>query len=308
MKITQNSWDCLLVEDAEKDKITGIYSLVWVCANLSALLAPISSIIVSRLTLVPAIRILYINAFILMTVKIVVLYTFSRETGRGIIRLEETRGKSVFSIAAGYGGVFALILKSRATIFSLAIAVLVGIVGMINSTFWQVIVNKKLLVTEALLPVFSALRSVVAIAFLFLAAPLIKGLLKMPLLIGFACYFAGQAILILTPLDGALKYVMLCVSLIFDGFGSGSLMMLSTSLLAINVNPEERARVMAIPHMLIMAATSPFGWISGMLSGISRNPPFVLNLFLLAVAFCITLIFYRGHSEETGRAETAGLE
>ena len=308
MKITQNSWDCLLVEDAEKDKITGIYSLVWVCANLSALLAPISSIIVSRLTLVPAIRILYINAFILMTLKLILLYVFSRETGRGIIRLEETRGKSVFSIAAGYGGVFALILKSRATIFSLAIAVLVGVVGMINNTFWQVIVNKKLLVTEALLPFFSALRSVVAIAFLFLAAPLIKGLLKTPLLSGFAFYFAGQAILILTPLDGALKYVMLCVSLIFDGFGSGSLAMLSTSLLALHVNPEERARVMAILHMIIMAATSPFGWIGGMLSSLSRNLPFVLNLFLLAAGFGITLIYYMKHSDEAGRAEASGLE
>jgi len=308
MKITQNSWDCLLVEDAEKDKITGIYSLVWVCANLSALLAPISSIIVSRLTLVPAVRILYVNAFVLMTVKIVVLYTFSRETGRGIIRLEETRGKSVFSIAAGYGGVFALILKSRATIFSLAIAILVGIVAMLNTTFWQVIVNKKLLVPETLLPVFSALRSVVSIAFLFLAAPLIKGLLKMPLLTGFAFYFAGQAILILAPLDGALKYVMLCVSLVFDGFGSGSLMMLSTSLLALNVNPEERARVMAILHMIIMAATSPFGWIGGVLSSLSRNLPFALNLFLLAAGFGITLIFYRKDSGEAGRGEAAGLE
>jgi len=308
MKITQNSWDCLLVEDADKEKITGIYSLVWVCAHLSALLAPLSSILVSRLTLVPAIRILYINAFVLMSVKIVVLYTFSRETGRGIIRIEETRGKSVFSVAAGYGGVFRLILKSRATIFSLVIAVLVGVVGMINTTFWQVIVNKKLIVAEALLPVFSALRSVVAIAFLFLAAPLIKGLLKMPLLTGFACYFAGQAILILTPLDGALKYIMLCVSLIFDGFGSAAVMMLSTSLLALSVNPEERARVMAILHMIIMAATSPFGWIGGILSSLSRNLPFALNLFLLAVGFGITLIFYRKDPNEAGRVEGAGLE
>jgi len=308
MKITQNSWDCLLVEDAEKDKITGIYSLVVVCAHLSALLAPISSILVSRLTLVPAIRILYINAFVLMTVKIVVLYAFSRETGRGIIRLEETRGKSVFFIAAGYGGVLRIILKSRATIFALVIAVLYGIVAMVNTTFWQVIVNKKLLVPETLLPVFAALRSVVAIVFLFLAAPLIKGLLKMPLLTGFTCYFIGQVILILAPVEGPLKYVMLCISLLFDGFGTGSLMMLSTSLLAINVNPEERARVMAILHMLIMAATSPFGWIGGILSNLSRNLPFVLNLFLLVVGFCITLIFYRKDPNEAGLGKAAGLE
>ena len=58
MKVPTNSWDCLMVEDAEKSQITRIYSLVIVCGHLSALFAPISSILVSRLTLLPAVRIL----------------------------------------------------------------------------------------------------------------------------------------------------------------------------------------------------------------------------------------------------------
>ena len=65
MKITQVSWDCLLVEDAPKDRITHIYSWVLICGNLSALFAPISSVLVAKLTLAPAIRILYINALLL---------------------------------------------------------------------------------------------------------------------------------------------------------------------------------------------------------------------------------------------------
>jgi len=66
MKITTVSWDCLLVEDAPRDKITQIYSWIIISGNLSALFAPISSILVAKLTLIPAIRILYINAFIVM--------------------------------------------------------------------------------------------------------------------------------------------------------------------------------------------------------------------------------------------------
>jgi hypothetical protein len=42
MKVTTNSWDYLLVEDAEKSQITHIYSLVIMCGQLSALFAPIS--------------------------------------------------------------------------------------------------------------------------------------------------------------------------------------------------------------------------------------------------------------------------
>ncbi|MDR0554075.1 MAG: MFS transporter [Treponema sp.] len=296
MKVTTNSWDCLLVEDAEKSQITKIYSLVIVCGQLSAFFAPLSSIMVSRLTLIPAIRILYINAFAVMTAKEIILYLASRETKTGVVRLRETKGKTIFQLAGGYGGVLKIIAHSRGTVFSLVITALVGAVGMINTTFWQVIVSKKLLVPDPLLPLFPVLKSVTAIAFLFLVAPhLTKGLLKAPLLIGFACYFIGQTLLILTPVEGV-KYVMLCASLVFDGFGFGILAMLAESLVALHVNAAERARVMAIQHMIIMAATAPFGWIGGALSDISRNLPFILNLCLLAAGFLITFCYYLKNS------------
>jgi len=293
MMIPQNSWDCLLVEDAEKSQITNINSLVVIAGQLSVLFAPISAILFSRLTLVPAIRILYINAFLIMLLKIVVLYIFSRETGRGMIRLEESRGKNIFSLAAGYGGVLKMVLKSRGTIFALVISVLVGIVGMINTTFWPVIVSKKILVPDYLLPLFPIVRSFIAILFLFFVVPrLTVGALKKPLLVCFSCYIIGQTILILTPNDSSLKYAILFVSLVFDGFGLGSLLMLSRSLVALNVDPAERARIQALLFMIIFALTSPFGWIAGILSDISRTLPFILNLFLLVLGFIITLVYY----------------
>jgi hypothetical protein len=82
--------------------------------------------------------------------------------------------------------------------------------------------------------------------------------------------------------------------------------MLSESLIALHVNPDERARIMAIRYMLIMLVTAPFGWFSGFLSDISRNLPFVLNLFLLAAGIVATLVYYlknNDYSTETGGAE-----
>jgi MFS family permease len=293
MKVTTNSWDCLMVEDAEKNQITRIYSLVIICGQLSALFAPISSILVSRLTLVPAIRILYINAFVVMTAKLVILYLVSRETGTGVIRMQETKGKSLFSLLRGYGGVFKIIIKSKGTIFSLVIAALVGAVAMVNITFWQVIVSKKLLIPDPLLPIFPMFRSVLAIVFLFTIVPRLTRLtLRTPLLLSFSAYLAGQTLLLLTPVSGILRYVMLCVSLTLDGFGSGTLAMLAESLVALHVNKEERARVMSIQHMIIMFATSPFGWIGGILSGISRSLPFVLTACMLLLGIAVTLLYY----------------
>ncbi|MDR2103935.1 MAG: MFS transporter [Treponema sp.] len=301
MKVPTNSWDCLLVEDAEKSQITKIYSLVIVCGQLSALFAPISSILVSRFTLVPAIRILYINAFVVMTCKIIVLFIFSRETRTGMVRIQETRGKSLFSLLGGYGEVLRIIGRSQGTIFSLIITALVSTVGMINTTFWQVIASKRLEVPYSLLPFFPMLRSVIALLFFFLVIPHItRTALKAPLLLGFASYMVGQTFLISTPSTGAFKYILLCISLCFDGFGAGILAMLAESLVALHVNTAERARVMAIQHMIIMFATSPFGWIGGVLSDISRILPFILSICLLGTGITATCIYYRKNPDIQG--------
>jgi MFS family permease len=301
--VTQNSWHCLLVEDAEKDKITRIYSIVMICAQLSALFAPITAILISRLTFVPAIRILFISGFTIMSIKIIILYLASKETGIGKMRMLETKGKNIFRLAGGYGEVMKIILGSRGTVFSIVIAALAWIVSTINNTFWQIIVNKKLLVPEATLPLFMVLRSIFAIIFLFFVIPkLSKGLLKVPLLLGFTAYFIGQSILIMVPVEGMIKYPLLCLSLVFDGFGIGILGMLAESLIALHVNPNERARIMALRFMLIMMVTAPFGWIAGFLSDISRNLPFILNLFILSAGIAVTLYHYH-HKDSDHSAE-----
>jgi MFS family permease len=293
MKVTQNSWDCLLVEDAKKSEITKIYSLVISCGQLSALFAPIASILVSRLTLIPAVRILYLNAFVVMTAKEILLYAFSRETKTGMVRVQETKGVSIFNLLLGYRGVFKIIGRSPGTIFSLLISALVGIVSMVNITFWQIIASKKIGVPDVLLPYFPMFRSALALLFFFTVIPaLTKKDLKFPLLEGFTVYFIGQAILILTPVEGSFRYAILCVSLVFDGFGLGMLAMLAESLVALHVDAAERARVMAIQHMIIMFVSAPFGWIAGILSGISRSLPFTLNLVVLAAGVIATLIYY----------------
>ena len=298
--VTTNSWHCLLVEDAEKKHITRIYSVIAACGQLSAVFAPIASILISRLTLVPAIRILYINAFILMTSKIIILYIASKETNIGKIRIVETKGKNIFQLAGGYGDVIKTVLQSRGTVFAIIVAALGWIVFTINNTFWQIIANKKLLVPEAALPLFNVFRSVLAIIFLFFVIPkFLKGILKVPLVLAFASYFIGQLILVLIPVEGMLKYPLICVSLAFDGFGLGALTMLCESIIAIHVNPDERARIMALRYMFIMIVTAPFGWIGGILSDISRNFPFMLNMVILVIGLVITFVYYRKSNDHS---------
>jgi MFS family permease len=55
------------------------------------------------------------------------------------------------------------------------------------------------------------------------------------------------------------------------------------ALMALYVNPQERARTMAVIGALIVAVSSPFGAVAGMLSQVDRRLPFLLNLALLAL-------------------------
>src|SRR5690554_5132494 len=97
-RVTSNSWMCLMVEDAEEEKLVHIYSWVHISGLIAAFFAPIAGVFVGKFSVVPAVRILYLIAFVMMTLKFVILYIFSHETKQGQRRIEETKDESVFSL------------------------------------------------------------------------------------------------------------------------------------------------------------------------------------------------------------------
>ncbi|MCL1840984.1 MAG: MFS transporter [Propionibacteriaceae bacterium] len=293
--VTQNAWDCLLAEDAEREQIPHVYSLIMVAGNLSALFAPIAAALVAQYSLVPAVRILLLNACVVMTVKLVWLYLWSHETERGLVRLAQTRGKSMVSLLAGYGGVLRIIARSPGTVFALAIAALAGAIGTVNQLFWPVIVTQKLDVPEAALPFFPMVRSLLAILFYFTVIHKVTGTsrFRVPLVAGFGAYLVGQGLVAAIPAGSAFTYTLLGVCLLFDSFGLGMLAMLAEAIVALHVDQAERSRVMAVQRTAIMLAISPLGWISGLLSGIDRSLPFVLTAGLAMFGAGLTLWYYR---------------
>jgi MFS family permease len=294
MKITTVSWDCLLVEDAPRDKITQIYSWVFICGNLSALFAPISSILVARFTLIPAIRILYINAFIIMTIKLILLYKLSTETGVGKIRREESCSMSWSEMLTKYKSALSKIITSRGTKFAIIISILVEIVAMLGMTFWQIIASRRIGIPDTLLPIFPMAKSILSILLFFTVIGHIKQTrLKWPLYGGFLSYIISCILLISITNTGAGGYVLLAVSLIFEALGVSVLGTLRESLVAIHVDPEERSGILALLQTTVMLVSVPFGYIGGLLSDISRVLPFVLSMALMLLGILATTVFYR---------------
>lgn len=304
MKIPTVSWDCLLVEDAPKDKITKIYSLIMISANMSALFAPISSILVAKLTLAPAIRILYINAFVIMTIKLILLYKFSTETATGKIRREETKNLSWIEMLSGYKSALNKMIHSRGTVFALVISILVEIVAMLGSIFWQIIASRRIGVPDTLLPIFPMAKSILSIFLFFTVITHIKqSKLKWPLYGGFICSIFGCVLLISITKADLWGYIVLSASLVFDALGVAVLSTLRESLVAINVDPAERSGILALLQTTVMLVSVPFGYIGGALSDISRVYPFVLCIGLLLLGVMATAIFYRSSSDTKATKE-----
>ena len=293
MKIPTVSWDSLLIEDAPKDQVTKIYSWITIATNFSALFAPISSIMVSRLTLVPAIRILYINAFVVMTIKTFLLFRFSTETKVGRIKQEQTHDKSLGQLLYSYKGALGKIFKSRATKFAIVISILVEIVTMIGTTFWQVISSRRIGIPDTLLPIFPMFKSILTfIIFFTLITKIDQKRLKRPLLVGFISALIAYLVLISIKGTGVWGYILLTVSLAFEALGMALLGTLRGSLVAINVDPMERSSILAILQTTVMLVSVPFGYIAGSLSDISRTLPFILGIGLLILGILATLWYY----------------
>src|SRR5690606_20687725 len=203
-----------------------------VAAEFSALFAPIAALLVANVGLESAVRILYLNPFFIMSVRISLLYRYTTGNATGHLRLQQSRCISIWKSLWQYRSVLGLIVRSKGTIFSLVIAAIVGAVTLVNGTFWQIVINQRLGVPDALLPFFPMVRSLLSVLFFFTIIPRLTHArhLKAPTLIGFGVYLAGQLLLVAIPSpDGAAAvstYLLLAVCLLLDAFGAGILFML----------------------------------------------------------------------------------
>ncbi len=290
-RIPANSWICLMVEDAKKEQLVHIWTWIYIAGLLSAFFAPLAGLLINAIDLVPAMRILYLFATVMMTLKALILYRYSTETEQGRLRQEETRSQPLFSLLRGYRGVFKQILRTPRTLVVLAIGTIMSIVWMVNGNFWSIIVTEHLGIPAEHLALYPFSRSVLMLVLYFVLVPRLNlRRFRNPMLLGLAGLLVSQLLLITIPEK---NYWLLLVSVLIDAFSVALFNPLMDSLTVVSIASEERARINAIMAVIIILLTSPFGWIAGQLSEISRLLPFVLNICLFGLATGLVLLAWR---------------
>ena len=297
MRVTMNSWNCLLVEDCDRKQIVNIYTWIYISGLIAAFFAPVTGLFIGWFELVPTIRVIYIISFVMMTFKFIILNKYATETTQGIIRMEETRHLKWFQQFNGYGAVIKQMLRTSDTMLTLGIMLIMSICTMVNGTFWSIIVTQDVNMPAKSIGMFPFLRSFVMLVFFFVLVPKIKAIrFKKPLITGFSAFIASQLLLIVTPEKG---YLILIISIFLEACSVSLISPLLDSMQVIMVDPQERARIIAMMYVIVMAFSSPFGWIAGVLSGIDHRLPFAMNIILLALGILLTIFASIAASRKT---------
>lgn len=280
-RITMNSWSCLLVEDAEPAQLLDMYTWIYISNQIVGFVAPLAGVMIASYSLVPTMRGLYIFAAVMFTLKAVLTYIFTQETGQGEVRMRETRDRSILYMLGDYKGVFRSILRAPQTLYTAGIMLVVSIASLINNGFWAILVTQKLHIAAKYLAIFPFVKSAIILSFFFLVMPRIaKFHAKLLMAIGFLGFLASQLVLVSAPEGG---YALLLASVFLEACSFAAVSPLIDRMVVLTIDPQERARVQSLIYVGVILLTSPFGWIAGVLSGIDKVLPFMLTIVLYGI-------------------------
>ncbi len=297
-RVTHNSWHCLLVEDTNPDLLVDIWSWISIGGLLAAFFSPLTGVLIARYELVPTIRGLYIFSFVLMTIKFVATNAMVTETQQGLVRMKETQTQPLFSVLRGMPAVVGQILKTRSTLFTAGLLVIIGIARMISGTFWSILVTEKLHLPAEHIAIYPFVRSItMLLTYFFLLPKLRRWKPQVAMLLGFTGLIISSIVLLNTPPK---NYWMLLIVTILDACSLPMVTTLMAKLIVVNVDAKERARIMATLNAIVLILTSPFGWFAGRLSEVNRSYPFVLSIILFALGIILT--YFGGRSSLSGNS------
>jgi MFS family permease len=281
-RVTQNSWTLILVEDTDPDLLVDIYAWVHIAGLVAAFVTPLTGLLVGEFGLVPTMRGLYVLAFVMMTAKFFSMNALVTETERGKIRREETCDQSLFAVLSESPVVFRQILRSPATLYVGALMILLEISWLVRGTFWSILATQRLQIPDEQLALYTFVRSMTMLLFFFIVTPKLRQMKdQTPMMLGLAGLIVSHILLVTIPPGN--RWLLLMVTFI-EGCSIPMTTTLLGKMVAVTVDPDERARIMALLNVAVLLVTSPFGWIAGRLSTLDRRWPFVLTAGCLLLA------------------------
>jgi MFS transporter, DHA1 family, tetracycline resistance protein len=285
VRIVFTSWTCLFVEDTPPRRRMYVYTWINVAGTLSGFFAPLAGLLVSRQGLVPAVRMLYLFAFLSMTVMFILRNHLTHETEIGYRKMKESKNLRFRDVLAEYRDIVGVLRKTPSTMFAFLIVFFGNIQMLYNRTFLSLLLREGLQFPLALIAVVPALTSAMKmLIYVFIMPGLGRVNPSKALRFGLACSALGIVLLIAAPVGGI--FMVFCGILLESG-GFAIASPFADALLANAIDDKHRAKIVSIFNTLLNGFMSPFGYIGGVLAGSAAKSPFILVLTTMTLSFLL---------------------
>jgi MFS transporter, DHA1 family, tetracycline resistance protein len=289
-----------MVEDTPSQQRVHIYAWVYVVGVMAGLITPVAGLFVERFGLVPAIRGLYLFAFVLMTFMFFLRNAMVRETTLGLVKMRESRHVSVRATLADYARVTRMVARNPLTVIAFLISTLVTIQAVLRGTFFALLLTQDLAFSNASIALFPAAGALATLAvYLFVLPTFARMGPAAPLVAGLAASIGGALLLILCPPH---SYLIVTLGTLLTAGGAAIVVPYSDTLVANAIPEADRSKALSVFYVLLYGLSSPFGYFGGLLFARSARLPFVLAAAVLGIALFLCLFIPR-HGFRGGKKE-----
>jgi len=300
-RVTENSWDLLMMEDLEEKDVLPAVSLTQILGLIAAFIAPLSKFAIDAFGLVPTMRVLYGITATSMTIKFLLVHLFTTETKMGVRRMQETKDKRILSMLLECREVYARLVLNRRMLLTFGILAAHSLVTTLSSTYWSLLVCGTMGVAQGDIVLFSTLKNLVTLLCAFAIVPRISlASVKKPMLLGLGGYILSLALLLAASL-GAAALPLLIASCLLEAFSLAVLSPTTRSLMLVSANAQERARVCGLIYATIALLTAVFPGVVGYLAEISLRIPFIVCIAMFVFAGFLTVLLARLPKDEALR-------
>ncbi len=297
-RVTENSWDLLMMEDLDAKDVLPAVSLTQILGLIAAFIAPLSKFAIDTFGLVPTMRVLYGITGTSMTIKFLLVHLFTKETRMGVQRMKETKNKRLVTMLLECKDVYLRLVLKKRMLLTFGILAAHSLVTTLSSTYWALLVCGSMGVSEGNIVLFSTFKNLVTLLCAFTLVPKISlANVKKPLLIGFGGYMVSLALLLAASF-GVSALPLLIASCALEALSLAILSPTTRSLMLVSANANERARVCGLIYATIALLTAIFPGVVGYLAEISLRIPFVVCMVMFAFASFLSVLLSRLPREE----------
>ena len=296
-RVAANSWHCLMLEDSKPEVRVQIFNFLQIAGILGGFFAPIGALLINRMTLIPAMRAMLIFSFITMMLCFIIRHFLIVETSVGLRKLEEIKGVRMRDVFISYIPTLKRILKERLLVIALLLRALNFIQLTIRTTFLAVLVTESLNFPAEAMAIFHTITAIVMLLGLLLITPMLSHITKnWPITLGIWFHILALAVLLLSP--PSQNFPLLVIGATLIALGTSIATPRIEALLANTIVNEERSVANAVMAVIVLALSTPFGFIGGILSGMDARLPFLLTLAIFIV--CLVLLRIAAMYEKKG--------